>query len=84
MYSVNYGVNNSHMTEFENFPLYRDAVKFYNALEPIKWKAASVCKLVYGTKPNELGLFVVGRTPKLYRFEEGMDNTGKILGLYKL
>lgn len=72
MYILNYGVNNSHMTETKTFTLYRDAVKAYNDLDCGTWKAATVEKLEFS---GVAGIKTVSnRLPKLYRFEQGVDN----------
>lgn len=71
LYTVQYGINNSHMCEFESFKLYRDAKKFYESLDVNRFKAAICYKVLFNkdTKISE------SKEPKLFRFEPGIDNT---------
>ena len=66
-YSVTYGVNNSHLTECSLFNLYRDAVKFFKALD---YPSAVIYKLHY----DEFG-YAHKKEVKLFKSESGKDNT---------
>ena len=62
-YTVNYGVDDSHIDETRIFQLYRDAVDFYNSIDTEKYPAGLVYKLVYNRKGC-----VIERVAKQYRF----------------
>jgi len=69
MYIVQYGVDNSHMCEFKDFKLYRDAKEFYEKIES-KYEAKTCQKLVFDKDG-----FVKGKEYKLFKFQPGTDNT---------
>lgn len=73
LYMVQYGVDNSHMCEFKEFNLYRDAKEFYHNLNEIKHKAAVCYKLSFSF--NGFEWIASDKEAKLYRFTPGTDNT---------
>lgn len=73
LYIVQYGVDNSHMCEFSEFKLYRDAKRFYESLDAVKYSAAVCYKLSF--KHNGFDWFASDKEAKLYRFSPGTDNT---------
>ena len=73
LYTVQYGLNNSHMCEFESFNLYRDAKSFYENLDSEIFKAAVCYKLTFDKDG-----FAKDKEAKLFRFEPGVDNTEKL------
>lgn len=56
-YVVQYGVNFSHMSEYECFKLYRDAVKFFNSLDRTTFPSAFLYKQEYVVPENEIHCF---------------------------
>jgi|TARA_R110000851_G_scaffold27910_1_gene78242 hypothetical protein len=74
-YTVNYGVDNSHINEIAIFKLYRDAVKFYNLLPKDKYPAKIIYKLFY----NANG-YVIDKQAKNYEFVGGGINESLLLG----
>ena len=71
LYTVQYGINNSHMCEFESFKLYRDAKKFYESIDDKVFKAVICYKVLF----NKVTNIAESKEPKLFRFEPGVDNT---------
>ena len=72
-YIVQYGVDNSHMCEFKEFKLYRDAKKFYGDIDKSKHKAAICYKLSFNH--NGFEWLASDKEAKLYMFEPGTDNS---------
>jgi hypothetical protein len=66
-YPVNYGVNNSHITEWKMFDKYGDALAFFNNL-PDSMRVAVIFK--WEPKLNSFW-----QTVKKFKFEPGTDNT---------
>lgn len=66
-FPVNYGVNNSHITEWKMFDKYKDAVAFLDNL-PEGFKTG----IIYKWQPK---LNSYWQTFKKAKFEPGVDNT---------
>lgn len=79
LYMVQYGVNNSHMSEFSTHNLYRDAVSFYDKIDEKTFKSAAIIKLSFCGKGVNQKLS--GKEAKIFRFEPGVDNTRALLNL---
>ena len=56
-YVVRYGFNFSHMSEYKLFPLYRDAVKFFESLDVNMYQSAFLYKQDYYIPDGELYSF---------------------------
>jgi len=69
-YSVTYGVNDSHLTECELFPLYRDALAFFNAIDTAVYPSAICYKLGY----NKDG-YVCAKEAKQYNLQTTKGTT---------
>lgn len=79
LYIVQYGVNNSHMSEFSSHKLYRDAVSFYDGIDSKVFKSAAVVKLLFSGSGVDQKL--VKKEAKIFRFEPGVDNTRALSNL---
>lgn len=66
-YPVNYGVNNSHITEWEFFERYSDAKIFLDNLPD-----GFNCGVIFKWEPK---LNSYWQTVKKYKFEPGVDNS---------
>lgn len=73
IYIVQYGVNNSHMCEFNHFDLYRDAVNFYKNIDSSVYKSAAIIKILFSGKG--ISKKIASKEAKMFRFEPGVDNT---------
>ncbi|MGL6122395.1 MAG: hypothetical protein ACRC1W_05105 [Shewanella sp.] len=82
LYIVQYGVNNSHMSEYSTHALYRDAISFYRSIDADTYKAAAILKLSYVGKG--VAQTLAGKEAKMFRFEAGVDNTRALQSLVGL
>lgn len=81
LYFVQYGVNFSHMTEFANFKLYRDAVKFFESVDRDKFKSSVCYKQNFENNGIDLGGVATAREVKLYKLEPGKDSTEALMAI---
>jgi hypothetical protein len=81
LYFVQYGVNFSHMTEFAQFKLYRDAVKFFDEIDRDKFKSSVCYKQNFKNNGIDLGCVAKSREVKLYKLEPGKDSTNALMAI---
>lgn len=66
------------MTEYKPFPLYRDAVKFFESLDRELWKSAFLYKCSYSKCKDGYGYFIDDKVEYKKHYTEIKKN-GKIL-----